>query len=127
MTDADLSHDLALELGCPVPPEINIPFKRKIVNVKFATADVREVQKQYGGHLVVDQNLINWLYEDYIQAWQNKKLKMALGHPDYPFMHFIYQIRSSVRQVSGMIIPGPVKFMVFLAVPKRIVLQPGKE
>ena len=122
LTDADLRHDAAITLGCYVqsggPP----------VNVNFLTSDLREKQKQMGGELVVDKELITQLYEGYLNYFVRfGSYNDVIQHIDYPSSLFVVKIHSSKRKmspkrliedISQAYIPGPVKFLTFWRVAR---------
>lgn len=121
LTDADLRHDIALKIGCPGYYE----GKLQDVEIHFSTEQVREYQKQHGGQMVVDRGLIRQLMDQYLAyVGVNNEVPFWVTHKDYPEKRFRVVINQSVRapmmdhRHKLMHIPGPVRFIIFLATPK---------
>lgn len=128
LSDDDLKSDIAIQIGCPA---YDYAGKLDVINIQFPAKSLRNYQQERGGYLVVRRSLIDDLMVLYLQSIeQTSTVPTRLVHPDYPEVHFEVITESTVRVMDdaflGMrAIPGPVRYVAFLAVPKRFVLIKG--
>lgn len=120
LSDADLRHDWAINIGLPGYHD----GKLKLVSIWLSSEQIREFQKRYGGNLVVDQDLIRDLQDLYLLLTEvNRNPPATLTHQKYPEMFFAVNVHQTVRPMKdpvlgGRDIPGPVRFLTFLAFNK---------
>jgi hypothetical protein len=123
LTDADLRHDAAINLACPAYRRGDRRMRK--IDIQIPCASLREFQQQHGDHhLVVNPHLIDLLAQKYLLTTEiSGSPPQSMELVGYPMVRFRAEINGTRRVAAGRVIPGPLNYLTFWAIPKKVVLN----